>query len=301
MNIHVTSLDWRTEIQRLEGAYAPATIKAYYTDIQAFVDWCEKEGLCPFPATQDTVCAFISDQGHSKATSTVRRRLYAIRKIHRLLHLSDPTQDEDINLAFRRVRRSKLSRPKQARGITARDLSKFIATEPDTPIGLRNRAMLALGYELLTRRSELIALKLEDLTWLDDGSVKVIIRRSKSDPFGMGRIGYTSRETARLMQNWLDWRGAKIEWLFCPIYQNQPINRDLSTTTVKRIIKTAAKRTGYTSDIVRDFSGNSLRVGAAQELLSRGFDTVSIMRAGGWKSVNVLARYLENASHNVWN
>ena len=292
---------WRTEIQRLEGAYAPATIKEYYTDIQAFVDWCGKEGLCPFPATQDMVCAFISDQGHSKATSTVRRRLYAIRKIHRLLRLSDPTQDEDINLAFRRVRRSKLSRPKQARGITARDLSKFMETEPDTPIGLRNRAMLALGYELLTRRSELIALKSDDLTWLDDGSVKVIIRRSKSDPFGMGRIGYTSRETASLVQNWLDWRGSKIDWLFCPIYQNQPINRDLSTTTVKRIIKTAAKRTGYTCDIVMDFSGHSLRVGAAQELLSRGFDTVSIMRAGGWKSVGVLARYLENASHNVWN
>ena len=301
MNIHVTSLDWRTEIQRLEGAYAPATIKAYYTDIQAFVDWCGKEGLSPFPATQDMVCAFISDQGQSKATSTVRRRLYAIRKIHRLLRLPDPTQDEDITLAFRRVRRSKLSRPKQARGITARDLSKFIETEPDTPTGLRNRAMLALGFELLTRRSELIALKSDDLTWLDDGSVKVIIRRSKSDPFGMGRIGYTSRETASLVQNWLDWRGSKIDWLFCPIYQNQPINRDLSTTTVKRIIKTAAKRTGYTSDIVRDFSGHSLRVGAAQELLSRGFDTVSIMRAGGWKSVGVLARYLENASHNVWN
>ena len=301
MEVAITDNHWRTEIQRLEGAYAPATIKAYYTDIEAFVDWCGKEGLCPFPATKDMVCAFISDQGHSMATSTVRRRLYAIQKIHRLLRLSDPTQDEDINLAFRRVRRSKLSRPKQARGITARDLSKFMDTEPDTPIGLRNRAMLALGYELLTRRSELIALKSDDLTWLDDGSVKVIIRRSKSDPFGMGRIGYTSRETASLVQNWLDWRGSKIDWLFCPIYQNQPINRDLSTTTVKRIIKTAAKRTGYTCDIVRDFSGHSLRVGAAQELLSRGFDTVSIMRAGGWKSVGVLARYLENASHNVWN
>jgi hypothetical protein len=44
----------------------------------------------------------------------------------------------------------------------------------------------------------------------------------------------------------------------------------------------------------------SSRFGAAQDLLKRGFDTAAIMRAGGWKSVNVLARYLEQAEHNVW-
>jgi uncharacterized protein YsxB (DUF464 family) len=48
------------------------------------------------------------------------------------------------------------------------------------------------------------------------------------------------------------------------------------------------------------FSGHSLRVSAAQDLLCAGFDAVVIMRAGGWKSVNVLDRYLEFAEHNVW-
>ena len=43
-----------------------------------------------------------------------------------------------------------------------------------------------------------------------------------------------------------------------------------------------------------------MRVGAAQDLLCAGYDTVAIMRAGGWKSINVLARYLEYAEHNVW-
>jgi integrase/recombinase XerD len=51
---------------------------------------------------------------------------------------------------------------------------------------------------------------------------------------------------------------------------------------------------------VDEFSGHSLRVGAAQELLQKGFDTAAIMRAGGWKSVDTLARYLEKAEHNVW-
>lgn len=69
---------------------------------------------------------------------------------------------------------------------------------------------------------------------------------------------------------------------------------------MRRVIKDAAARAGLTSDEVAEFSGHSMRVGAAQDLLKKGFDTAAIMRAGGWKSVNVLARYLEQAEQNVW-
>jgi integrase/recombinase XerD len=48
------------------------------------------------------------------------------------------------------------------------------------------------------------------------------------------------------------------------------------------------------------FSGYSMRVGAAQDLLMRGHDGNGIKRAGGWKSMGVLGRYLEYAEHNVW-
>ncbi|MDU8913393.1 tyrosine-type recombinase/integrase [Aestuariicoccus sp. MJ-SS9] len=85
----------------------------------------------------------------------------------------------------------------------------------------------------------------------------------------------------------------------CPIHQGHPIDRSLSGTTVKAIIKSAARKAGFAPDEVHTFSGHSTRVGAAQELLRRGFDTAAIMRAGGGKSVNVLARYLEHAEHNV--
>ena len=97
--------DWRAEFQRLEGAYPPATMRSYYSDVGAFEAWCAARDIVPFPAMVPTVCEFLEDQGKTKAPSTVRRRLYAIRKAHRLLRLPDPTYDEDINLAFRRVRR----------------------------------------------------------------------------------------------------------------------------------------------------------------------------------------------------
>jgi integrase/recombinase XerD len=239
----------------------------------------------PFPATVGTVCEFIEDQGKTKAASTVRRRLYAIRKIHRLLRLSDPTYDEDINLSLRRVRRAKLVRPRQTKGLNQNYLERFIAGKPNSPWGLRNKAMLSLGYELLSRRSELVALRTKDIEFRPNGTLRVLIRRSKSDPFGEERLAFTSQRTAGLVKEWLEWRGPHIEFLFCPIYHRKAINSDLSTTSVKCMIKSAAKRDGLNSSIVDEFSGHSLRVGAAQDLLRKGFDTAAIMRAGGWVEV----------------
>jgi hypothetical protein len=98
--------DWQSEFKRLEGAYAPATLKSYLVDVRIFVDWCDARQICALPAQVETVCAFLEDQAAGLCPSTVRRRLYAIRKVHRLLHLANPTWDEEINIAIRRVRRS---------------------------------------------------------------------------------------------------------------------------------------------------------------------------------------------------
>jgi integrase len=176
----------------------------------------------------------------------------------------------------------------------------FLENQPDTLWGVRNRAMLALGYELLTRRSELVALRDSDLTEREDETLRVLIRRSKADQFGNGRIAFTSQRTAGLLQDWIKRRGSHTDWLFCPIYQGKAIDRCLETTTVRRIIKDAAANAGLDPSDISAFSGHSMRVGAAQDLLKHGFDTAAIMRAGGWKSVNVLARYLEQAEQNVW-
>lgn len=292
--------DWRAEFKRLDGAYAPATLKSYVTDVRLFVEWCEARELSALPAEVGTVCAFLEDQAEALCPSSVRRRLYAIRKVHRLLRLPDPTWDEDINITLRRVRRSKLNRPKQAKGMTRPYLDRCLAAQPDNAWGIRNRAMISLGYDLLTRRSELVALRSDDIEFRNDGTLRAIIRRSKADPFGMGRIAFSSRRSAKLLRGWLDWRGPEIEPLFCGIYQGKPINRALGTTKVKLIIKEAATLAGASAKEVAAFSGHSLRVGAAQDLLCAGYDTAAIMRAGGWKSVNVLGRYLEFAEHNVW-
>lgn len=292
--------DWRTHFFRLEGAFSPSTMRGYLADVEHFEAWCCREGVEPFPAQVETLCRYVTEDGAVSAHSTVKRRICALRKIHRLLGLPDPTGEEEINIALRRVRRAKLTRPRQAMGITATTLEALLAVQPETPWGMRDAAMLSVGYDLLTRRSELVALQSDDIIERGGGTYRVTIRRSKSDPFGLGRVAFTSKRTASLIDRWLDWRGDGITPLFCGIYHGKPIDRALEATFVKRLIKTSARAAGFSPEEVDALSGHSLRVGGAQELLMRGHDTVAIMRAGGWKSVDVLARYLELAEHNVW-
>jgi site-specific recombinase XerC len=121
-----------------------------------------------------------------------------------------PIQLFDEDITFRRIRRAKFGRPKQAKGLTRKYLDAFIDVQPDNPWRLRNRAMLSLGYELLTRRSELVALTSRDLNFREDGTSSVLIRRNKADPSGHGRVAFTSIKTAVAIQNWLDWRDPHI-------------------------------------------------------------------------------------------
>lgn len=293
-------LDWRAQFQRLEGAFAPATIRAYLSDVGDFVSWCRDASFEPFPAETETVCRYIEDRAKSLSPGTLQRRTYAIAKAHRLLKLDDPTGDEEVNITIRRVRRARPCRPMQAKGLTADYLAAFLAVQPATPWGVRDRAMLSLGYDLLARRSELVALETRDVMFQADGTLRVLVRRSKADPFGMGRLAFSSSRSAELLAAWLHWRGPDITPLFCGIYQSKAIDRALSGDSVKLLVKRSAKMAGIGSADLPWFSGHSMRVGAAQDLLCRGHDTAAIMRAGGWKSVNVLARYLEMAEHNVW-
>jgi site-specific recombinase XerD len=292
--------NWRENFKRLEGAYAPATIRGYKADFEAFSKWCSDNNIQPVPAASGAIIEFLEAQSLTMAMSTIDRRLHAIRRVHKLLGLSDPTDDEDVRLGFRKIRRSKFARPKQAKGLTSSYLKRFLAAQPDNLIGLRNKAMIAIGYELLTRRSELVALRVDDLEFRNDGTIKAIIRRSKADPFGHGRLAFTSRETSDLVKEWLQRREIETDVLFCPVYHGKAIDRVITDMTVRRVLSSTAERAGFPPDQAKLFSGHSMRVGAAQDLLCLGYDSIAIMKAGGWKSSQTLLRYIEAAEHNVW-
>ena len=253
---------WTAQIERLNGAYAPATIKSYYTDMRTLVDWCVRRGLNWSALSPEDVCDFLEHEARrGLCHGTLLRRVYSARRVFTLAGISDPTDDPEVGLCLRRIARASPTRPKQARGLSLATLNKFLDVQPDTPWGLRNRALLSLGYDLLARRSEITALRGEDVSWRRDGTLEVILRRSKADQFGRGRIAFTSSRSADLLSDWLEWRGGDIAPLFCAIYRGVAINRPLSGSTVKNIIKSSARAAGYDKWVVDDFSAHSLHWG----------------------------------------
>lgn len=300
MNTSIDS-DLQNVINSLQGAYSDATIRGYKTDVFDFVAWCASSGYQSFPAKPEAVSEYL-DALASKGLNprTLERRLYAIRKFHGLMKLDDPTRVSRVQLTFRKIKRASFARPQQAAALTRQDLDKILDGKPDTPAELRNRLIISLGFDLLARRSEIVALTDDDVSPADKGTYSFLIRRSKADPFGAGRIAFCSPRSARLLEDWWEWRGNATSWLFCPIYNDQPIDRSICGTTVRRAVKQAMIEIGKSQAEARLFSGHSMRVGAAQDLLKRGQDTAGIMRAGGWKSIKVLSRYLETAEHNPW-
>jgi integrase/recombinase XerD len=199
------------------------------------------------------------------------------------------------------TKRSKCLQQRQAVGINHNVLVKMIAAQPDSLADTRNRALLSLGYDFLARRSELVAIRGDDLKFTLDGALKGMIRKSKTGPYGKGRLVFDSERSGKLVRKWLRLKPKEIQPIFCVINHLRCEDRAICDRDVNDIIKRSVvkvKRCERPSDL--KVSGHSLRVGAAQDLLIRGYDLAAIMRAGGWSDPSTVSRYLRFSLHNIW-
>ena len=245
---------------------------------------------------------YIETMAENYSYASIRRRLSCLRRINKLLGHQDQTQTEEVYLTIRRLKRSKCLEQQQAVGINHGILVKMIDAQPDTLAGIRNKALLSLGYDFLARRSELVALRTIDLEFTKDGALKGMIRKSKTDQFGRGRLVFGSERSAKLLRGWFRKKPNEIEAVFCAINHGQCVDRPICDRNVNEIIKRSVvqvKRCKRPSDL--EVSGHSLRVGAAQDLLIKGYDLAAIMRAGGWSNAETVSRYLRFSQHNIWN
>ncbi len=118
--------------------------------------------------------------------STISRRAAAIRYAHKLAGQPDPTESEDVRSAMQGVRRTIGTAQRQKAPATAEILAAMLSHIPATLTGTRDRAILALGFSGASRRSELVALDVEDLSDDPEG-LRVTIRKSKTDQEGAGQ------------------------------------------------------------------------------------------------------------------
>ena len=172
-----------------EAEKALATRAAYASDWKDFSIWCHVRGATPLPAHVGIVGAYLSwlaDSG--RKSSTIGRRAAAIAYHHKMAGHEPPTNQEGVRAVLRGIRRTIGAAREGKAPATADVLKQMLALCPDTLIGKRDRALLALGFAGAFRRSELVALQVEDLVETPDG-LRVAIRRSKTDQEGQGGRG----------------------------------------------------------------------------------------------------------------
>ena len=178
----------------------------------------------------------------------------------------------------------------QAKPLTRDLLNKLISRcDPGTAQGLRNLVLLNLGYETMRRRSELVSFEFDDLRESAQGAQGILLKRSKTDPDGHGKVIPISDNLRQPLAKWFDDAGpGKI---LRSVAKDGMIGESLSPESVNRILK---QLEGKVDKREKSLSGHSFRVGRTIDLINEGLSVEQIAIQGGWTSSEVVFRYAQS-------
>jgi integrase len=278
---------------------ADNTRRAYRADWADFAAWCAAHAVSALPSTPQTVALYLSAMAGHRKVSTLQRRLSAISQAHQVAGHPTPIKDIAVRAVFAGIRRAHGTAQHGKSPVLTADLRLMVAALPDSLLGVRDRALLLVGFAGAFRRSELVALDVRDVTVSRDGLV-ILLRRSKTDQEGQGRtigIPYGSRPITcpvRALQDWLSCGNIKAGPLFRPLDRHGNIQpARFSDRGVARVVQRAALAAGLDPAA---FAGHSLRAGLATSAAAAGVSERAIMAQTGHKSLPMVRRYIRDGS-----
>src|SRR4051794_14881039 len=187
-----------------QGALAPETERALRKAAVAFTGWATAQGLVALPATPETAAAYVDAlAAGGRKPASIRQAVWAIATLHRAAGLPDPSKAEAVRLALKRMGRSLGIRQRQAGPLGDSEVAQILATAGTDLTALRDVALMLTMRDLLARRSEVVALDLDDLKRAPDGAGTALIRRSKTDQTGAGEVRWLAPETCAWLRHWL--------------------------------------------------------------------------------------------------
>ena len=235
----------------IHAAKAPATLRAYWTDFEDFTRFCEEHNLPHLPATPTTVALYIADRASSLRSATITRRLTSITKAHQAAGFeASPSSSHHfvVSETLKGIRRSIGTAQEGKAPLLTSDIRRIVACCPETLLGLRDRALILVGFAGAFRRSELAAIDFTHLSFTEDGLV-IDLYRSKTDQEAAGRkvgIPFGKEETTcpvRALSRWLAASGISSGAVFRGVNRHGKISRrGLHKDCVGWIVKRAASR-----------------------------------------------------------
>lgn len=276
----------------LNAATSNNTRKAYQSDIRHFIAW---GGL--LPATSDIIINYLHAFAATLNSRTLSRRLVAIKNWHIYQGFSDPTQHPVVKKTMAGIFNVH-GKPKiKARAIGLEDLHK-IAThllQDNSLTAIRNCALILVGFYGAFRRSELVQIQFEHLTFSAQG-VEILIPRSKTDQTGEGTCcaipyNHTNLCPVAILLQWLNKANIQQGYVFRNIKSEQVLLSSLTAQSISLILKKLARQYHLTQ--IDLLSSHSLRRGFATVASARGVSFVSIMRHGRWRHEGTVMGYIE--------
>ncbi len=271
---------------------AKASKIAYASDWRHFTDWTLEHEREAMPATVDTVSAYLAVMAQSGLkVSTIRRRAAAIAYFHKLNGHDAPTSAELVRAVLSGIAREHAAAPVRKAPVTADVIKKMLRHIPSTTIGTRDRALLLIGFGAALRRSELVALDLEDLERTDRGLL-VHIRRSKTDQEGEGRtVAIPAGGKLKILEALDAWIGrlrSDKGAVFRNVRKGGVIADRLTDRSVSLIVKSYAEKAQLDPAL---FAGHSLRAGFVTSAFDSGADAFRIMDVTGHREIRTLRVY----------
>lgn len=264
--------------EEIEGAFAPATWRAYRAALDAWEAFASDRGLEPLPVDPGALCDWIRhlDAGGAKH-STIRVRVAALKTISKTVRAPFPI-DADRELLMRSIARRKGTRPDQHQPLLTPDVRELLEHLPaDGILNLRDRAIMLLTYAGAFRRSEVAAIDVEHLTWKRDGLL-VLLPRSKTDQEGRGQlvaVAYGAKPATcpvRALKAYLAAAGdPKSGPLFRVTKRGRLLEERIADQVIYRLVKKLCARAGMDP---ADFGAHSLRAGHITQAITSGADPI---------------------------
>ena len=284
----------------VEAAKAPNTRRAYQTQWKTFAAWCAQFGRESLPAAPATLALFLTARAQAGLkVASLGLGLSAIRAVHFDASFPDPSANPEVRTVWEGIRRTHGAAPRGAAPLTADAIRSIVAALSKVEKrDLRDRALVLVGFGGAFRRSELVALDVDDLTVDPARGVLVRVQRSKTDQLGAGAdvaLPFGSHADVcpvRALEAWRAASGVEDGALFRSIDRHGRVGGRLDGRDVARILKGLADRAGIASAMV---SGHSLRAGLATSAALAGRSDRAIMLQGRWKSRTMVDRYVRTA------
>ncbi|MDA9905492.1 tyrosine-type recombinase/integrase [Pseudomonadales bacterium] len=279
-------------LAKFDGAFAENTIRAYRSDFIQYQTWCSQNKLKPIPATAETMAVYVDHLSNISKSATIRRRINSLGTILKLSKNHDPIKEPEVILALKRMHRKIGRAQEQAAPLTKILLDQLLNNCDSSIRGIRNQVLLRLGYETMRRRSELCALKFEDIRRAPNGKPAIKLNFSKTDQFGAGKILPIAQELFDLVEKWRSLVSDE-GYILRSISRHGHIGNNLHPASISTILKALQKDLKVDSD-EQPLSGHSFRVGSALDLLEQGEPLERIMLRGGWQTNSTAMSYLRN-------